>query len=318
MNADRDTIENRLLVAFAEVPSEGGAAIRDARVAAAIRTARSRAPRNVSAGATSRVWVGTAAAFLLVAAGAGAWWASGLPATGPGPAASLASASLVSPSPDRVTPSSAVQPGCGPVRWDDVPVWPDQTDPPRVSTAADQERIADLPELTEDAALAAGFMAGVPDRVGDLTLVGFAGRGGRVLAYFTAGAFAREMTRAEFMRAGGSIVSQSIPGRADIADIVLQETGDRARAVTLGWVEGVMVHGDPVSEGLRPYGLWWADARGEWSLTSTADPASVLALARAIACSAGLDAPVPGTDPSDEPSIIASPSPSASARQPQR
>ena len=67
-----------------------------------------------------------------------------------------------------------------------------------------------------------------------------------MLAYFTAGAFAREMTRAEFMRAGGSIVSQSIPGRADIADIVLQETGDRARAVTLGWVEGVTVHGGPV------------------------------------------------------------------------
>jgi hypothetical protein len=152
----------------------------------------------------------------------------------------------------------------------------------------DRERLSQIPELTLAEARQRGFFQGVVQSVGPAELRGLAGGDLTVLAYYTGGAYDRDMTRGDFMRDGGHILTQRVVSRGDSVARILQdeELRDVALPVQIGPYDGAMIHSVPVGKGgLRPYLVWWDDDRGEWFLSSGArTAAAALDFARGIAC----------------------------------
>jgi len=172
---------------------------------------------------------------------------------------------------------------CGPAG--ELELRSDGPRPGRPSRAADREKLDDLPALERQDVRASGHLQGVPDTIRGLSLRALAGDSVRVLAYYKDGEFRLSMTRAECMRGGGYILHEVKPGNGNNADIVVEQAGDLALRVAFGPYEGAMAHEPEMSEGLRPYGVWWSGEGADWYLkAATDDSADVLDFARAIAC----------------------------------
>lgn len=186
------------------------------------------------------------------------------------------------PSPDAAI-QALQQEGCGVAEDIVIPSGPEDLE--GVSLAAEREKIGASDRLSIAEARETGHLIGVPDSVAGRERRGIVGDDRRVLAYFTNGTFDLDMSRADYFRSGGFIVTQDVPGPGSLADVVKEDVGDRAVRFKVGPHEGAMVRSDPVAVGVRPYLLVWSDGTSTWIVSGEpSSPDAILNFARSLVC----------------------------------
>jgi len=102
--------------------------------------------------------------------------------------------------------------------------------------------------------------------------------------YYANDSILAKTTASDFLAAGGVVLNEHQPDGRD-AQTISDTVGKRAMPVTVGSFHGVLIHGDEVKAGVRPYGLYWSDGEREFSLLAgVKDPAPIIDFARSIYC----------------------------------
>jgi hypothetical protein len=107
--------------------------------------------------------------------------------------------------------------------------------------------------------------------------------GHSVFAAYSHAPATRTLTDAMFMASAGILVLES-PDAGQDGRFVLNHLKRNRWPVAVGPYVGALVWGDEVAEGVRPFGLYWADGVRQWIVRGTGSPDELIDLARSIYC----------------------------------
>lgn len=149
-------------------------------------------------------------------------------------------------------------------------------------------RQPDLPMTDAIAPLSlnAGSAAVPSDALDGLPLQGVAGGGnGGIYQFFLDRPLGRDLTISAFTASGGIRYSR-LPndGGDDYVKYMLQEFPSRAVPVEIAGHPGVLTWADPDANGVRPHHLYWSDGTYGYVLIADRRAASIVNLARHLAC----------------------------------
>lgn len=110
------------------------------------------------------------------------------------------------------------------------------------------------------------------------------GQNGEAYAYFLDEAL-NGLSRNEFISRGGIELDQDprVTGTWFAANLIELHEG-RALPVAVGAFDGALTWGDPDINGVRAHNVYWSDGQYEYALTADRSAASLVTLARSLAC----------------------------------
>jgi hypothetical protein len=95
----------------------------------------------------------------------------------------------------------------------------------------------------------------------------------------------REMTRSDFLKAGGlAYEALSIDEGEPFPPALMAQAGDRATPVAVGEYDGALVWADPTEDNVRAHGLYWADETTNYSLVAVRGAEYLVNLGRGLVC----------------------------------
>lgn len=193
--------------------------------------------------------------------------------------------------------TATAAPGCGPaeaVRLDErfTPLDRMLTRPTQIPILSDGKV---RPGPPDPAAIAAAGLTDLPAALdGQVVMASYvgSGEGAGLSAYYGTGSIGPADTFADVLARGGIMVIErpTVGKDAHVVDASLQAMGSWAGIMRVGSHDAAVVHADPIdtsvlSEGVRPYYIYWSDGVHDWEMRAgTPDAGRAIEAARTIAC----------------------------------
>lgn len=156
------------------------------------------------------------------------------------------------------------------------------------AVTAYQERLTHGPDLSinPDNAPAAVRPAFAPSAVDDLPISWVRATTGFTQTLYLDKPVGPSMTQPDFFAAGGLMLLSfpADPSAGPYVASLMAELGARATSVEVGQSEGVLVWGDPMSNGVRPHHLSWSVGDMNYRLVGVRSAEGITTLARMAAC----------------------------------
>jgi hypothetical protein len=135
-----------------------------------------------------------------------------------------------------------------------------------------------------DEAREMGFLAEVPDPPSGVARQYVTVFGDAFAVYFSPETIGDDDTINDVLRRGGAMFTEQVTASGFVADWA-ERLGDRGAAVAVGEADGVVLHRDPIGQGVRPFELQWESSGRRYQIMAGFDRAGdVIEMARSIEC----------------------------------
>jgi len=143
----------------------------------------------------------------------------------------------------------------------------------RLTGAIERPLLSFSTPISRSQAKEAGFVTSMPDSLGDVPLqLLLTMEPGVLEAVYSKGQVGDSDTASDIVAAGGAILSESPrTSKATLADRAIDALGKDAALIPVGATSLAYNHGDPVTEGVRPYLVFWSDSSFDYAWTADAD-----------------------------------------------